>query len=216
MIYDITQTLTNFNLQWIITSRQNKVCVVNAPYNGRYFEAFMIFSNNTRFRLYFNTSDKKFGSSLKDLMSFKIFDDKENLIGRVVGETHKTPGKLFGGYLYYELTLYNSHFVIYEVGRGAEGIALCIYENDKLVAICDKNPRVTNFKDRYKIYTEESKYLYIAALFDIYYDMARNADMREIKLYSDTVTYTVNSCKEVASQYDPDFISRIVQQDNAQ
>lgn len=215
MVYEITQTKTNFDLQWIVSDLNNtRICVVTAPYKGVLFDALINFANNVSYRMYFNISDKSYGSSFKDLMSFKIFDDKNNLIGKFVGETYRPKGKLFGGYVYYSLNIYNSHYVVYEVGRGAEGVALCIYENDKLVAICDKNPRVTNFKDRYRIYCEESKYIYISTLFSIYYDMAKNADLREIKLYSETVTYTVNTNKEVAAKYDPEFVERCIKYSN--
>lgn len=211
MVYDIKQTKTNFDLQWIVTDKNNtQLCVGFAPYKGTYFNVLINFVNDISYRMYFNASDKTYGSSFKDRMSFKIFDDKSNMIGKFVGETHRTKGKLFSGYTYYKLNMYDSEYIVYEVGRGAKGIALCIYKDNKLIAVCDKNPNVINFKDCYKLYCTEPQYVVIATLFNIYYDLAKNADLREIKLYSETVTYTINSSKEVLDKYDPEFIKKCI------
>ncbi len=208
MIYKIKQTKTNFSMQWIVTQGDNLICTVDAPYKGYYFDANITFSNNKQYRMYFNPHDTTYGKKLEDRLSFKIFDQNNNLIGNFVGRTKRT-GKLFGGYLYYELNISDTQYIGYEVGRGAEGIALCLYRDDKLLSICDKNTKIINFKDEYSIYCENEEDIYISTLFTIYYDMARFANMQEIKLYSETDNYVVTFNKELKAKYDPEFIPRI-------
>ena len=207
MIFKIKQTKTNFSLQWVVTKGDDLICVVDAPYKG-YFDATITFSDGAKYRMYCNPSDTTFGKRLEDRLSFRVFDTSNNLIGVFVGRTKKT-GKLFGGYVYYELNFCNRQYIGYEIGRASQGIALCLYYNDKLLSICDKNIHVVNFQDDYNIYCENFDDIYMSTLFTIYYDMAKFPDMREIKLYSQVETYMVTANKELKSKYDPEFIPRI-------
>ena len=208
MICRLKQFKTSFNMSWKVWNKNEILCNVESPFETSNYTIYFAFSNGDKYRMYYNPFDKSFGKKIEDRLSFKIFDPNESLIGKFVGRTHKT-GKFIGGYQFYELNLYDKQYIGYEVGRGRQGVALCLYLNNELIGIIDKNTTVINFQDDYNIYLTDSKYLEIATLFDIYYDSTKFSDVGEIALYSQKETYMVTTNKELKNKYDPNFISRI-------
>lgn len=215
MICKLKQTKTNFNMQWSVLYNDNQICEIKSPFETDCFNAYFHFANSEQYRMYYNPFDKTFGKRMEDRLSFKLFDSSDNLIGKFVSRTHKT-GKLFSGYAYFELNFKDRQYIGYEVGLGADGIALCLYYNDTMVALIDKNTKVVNFCDEYAMYLSDESLLSIAALYAVYYDMLKFANIGEVKLFSETQTYLITHNKELKEKYDPDFIQQIKSMDGIQ
>ncbi len=211
MIYNLRQVKTNFDMQWIIQDAANNiVCNAACPLKIGKFEVFMRYPDNINYTLYYNPLDTSYGGKIKDRLSFKIINENKELTGRLVGATQKTGKFFWQGYQYYDISFGNKNYAGYEVGLGTDGIALCLYENDTIVATIIKNPRVVNFRDEYKMYVLSEEYLKIASMFVVYYDALKFANLGEIKLYSETYTVLLTHNKELKSKYDPNFINRMI------
>lgn len=207
MIFNIRQTKTYIDMEWLVTDTNDELyTLVKAPFVTGKFQADAFFKDRTQYALYYNPSDTTWGTKLKDRLSFKVLRDG-CCLGTVVGQTKKLG--FLKSYAYYEFTLDNEVYYGYEVGFGRRGLYLCIYHGDQLIAIVDKSVTVVNFQDCFTAYLSDEQYAKLTILFVIYYDVIAYNDPREIALLS-VQQRSVNTIqKELIAKYDPDFIAKI-------
>lgn len=210
MILNITQTKTNFDMEWEISNiAGDNYAIAKAPFERGSFSVLIQYANDDRVNtMTFNPADTRWGSSLTDRMSFKLFES-EQLVGKLVGKTKKVG--FLKSYPYYEFSYKGRLFYGYEVGLGKNGLFLCIYENESLIAIVDKKLRVINYKDAYTAYIDDEKYANVVVAFILYYDTATYGDLMDISLISIKEKYVNTVQKELLGKYDPMFIEKIKQ-----
>lgn len=206
MIMDIIQTKTNFSLAWDMISRGEKIADAEAPFMPNMFLAEVRLPGDLR-KLIFNPNDTSHGSSLKERLTFRVYD-KDHEIGSIAGRTQKGK-KLFGGYPYYEYIENGETYQVYEVGFGMKGLYLCFYKNDSLFCIVEKELTTVNFKDKYKCYMADDSHLSVVAAFVIYYDTVSYGDILDMAVYSRKKAVVNTYQKELKARFDPDFIPRI-------
>jgi len=207
MILEINQIKTNFNMEWIVLKRDEMFCKAVSPFEKGLFRTNIHYSDGRIQSTCYNPSDTSYGSKIADRLSFKVFDN-ETHVGHIVGRTQKT-GKFLCAYPYYEFIYHGEEYRGYEIGFGGKGLFICLYKNDKLLAIVDKRLRVINFKDIYTAYIENSQFASVLIPFILYYDVTAHGDVMEIALLSVQEKRVNTIQKELIVKYDPDFIPRI-------
>lgn len=206
MIMDIIQTKTNFNLAWDVISRGKKIADADAPFIPFMFLAEVRLPDDLR-KLIFNPNDTSHGTSLRDRLTFRLYD-KDHEIGSIAGRTQKV-NKLFGSYPYYEYVENGETYLVYEVGFGMKGLYLCFYKNDSLFCIVEKELTTVNFKDKYKCYMTDDRYLSVVTAFVIYYDTVSYGDILDKAVYSRKKAVVNTYQKELKAKFDPNFIPKI-------
>lgn len=210
MILFIKQTKSNFDMEWEISSAtSSRTAIAKAPFTIGKFETEITYDDSSRQTLYFNPSNKTWGSNVKDLMSFKVLVN-QNKVGSIVGGQYKKVPGFLQSYNYYEFVLENEVYYGYEVGFGKKGLYLCIYKGEELVAIVQKNLKVVNYKDSYVAYLEDEKYMSVVVPFSIYYDVTAYGDVMEWSVLSVKEKRVNSTSKELRSKYDADFIKRVI------
>ena len=206
MILNISQTKTNFNMEWIVTQGECLFAEARAPFEKGRFTISVDYKEASCQRLYFNPTDTTWGSKMVERMSFKIFEDN-NKVGHIVGKTQKTG--FLKAYPYYEFEYNQKLYYGYEVGFGSKGLFLCIYDGEKLIAIVDKKLRVVNFRDSYTAYVEGEQYVPVVVPFTLYYDSATYGDVMDIAVVSIKEKRVNTVQKELIAKYDPTFIPKV-------
>jgi len=133
------------------------------------------------------------------LMPFNIWSPNNELLGHIGLKRTKS----FSGYEYYEYDFYGVRYLAYGVGMGKDGRKIPIYQNDRQIALIEKNPVVYDTKDEYDIYAIDGNFSEVAAIFNLYYDFVRFARFNVTKTKKTEYLYTLN--KELKSKYNPDF-----------
>ena len=210
MIVNILQTKPNFEMEWKIQNGDEQVALAHSPFEKGCFQVFLKYQNGLSQRLYYNPSDTTWGSKIADRLSFKLFE-KDDKIGHLVGKTKKTG--FLKAYAYYEYVHKGQCYYGYEVGFGKDGLYLCVYKDDRLIAIVDKQLRVVNFKDVYTAYIENDEDIEVVIPFVIYYDVTAYGDVMEIAVMSVHEKRVNTIQKELIEKYDASFISRIKARD---
>ena len=212
MQLSIQQVKTNFNMAWeILDKDKRRYAYVDAPLKVGYFEADAFFRNHAPKKLYHNPSDKTFGNKLTERFNLKIFENGNEMVGSIVGSTQKIG--FLKSYVYYKIDFRGVEYSAYEVGFGAKGLYLCIYKDDRLIAIIDKKLRVINYKDSYTCYLENEEDADVVLTFAIYYDMTSYGDFLQVSALSVSEKRVVTLQKELIKKYDSEFIPRIIVQD---
>ncbi len=206
MICDIVQTKTNFDMKWTILSKGDNIAEAEAPFMPNMFIAEVRTSLGLR-KIIHDPNDTSFGNSLTDRLTFRVFD-KNHYIGHIVGRTQKVK-QIFGSYPYYEYVDNGVTYLIYEVGFGQKGLYLCVYQDEQLLCIIEKELVTLNFRDKYKCYLSEPTLLPILVAFVIYYDAVNYGDFMNISAYSKSRSVVNTFQKELKEKYDPTFIPRI-------
>ncbi|BCN29975.1 hypothetical protein [Anaeromicropila herbilytica] len=145
-------------------------------------------------------------TSKRKLMQFDIYNEHSDKVGMI--NSRRTKG-IWKCYKYDEINFYNKNYIGYKVGMGAEGHKYPIYENDKQIALVEKDNLVLNRKDVYHIYTLEEELIELVALYCLRLDTIEFSQ-RDIAINSKekSLSYTWN--KEVKCKYDPDFKNRCI------
>lgn len=214
MILHIQQTKTNFAMQWVVKKKNGDAfAVCNSPFENGQFSVSIDYNGMfSEQKMIYNPMDTTYGTKLKDRMSFKIFDGA-NLVGTIIGATEKT------GFLkaiaFYEIILSGKKYRGYEVGLGAKGLYLCIYDDkDQLVSIVQKNAVTINFKDSYVAYiTNDKPCANMVIPFVLYYDVTVFGDIMERAVGSAKQSFATTVQKEVLTKFNPDFIASIKKAD---
>ncbi len=212
MQLSIQQTKTNFNMAWEVLDKDNqRYAFIDAPLAMGYFEATAVFRNHTPKRLYHNTHDKTWGSSVADRLNLKIFENQNDYVGTMEGVTEKIG--FLKSYIYHKIEYKGTVYSAYEVGFGNKGLYLCIYKGDKIIAIVNKKLRVINYKDSYVCYLENEEDADMVISYVVYYDMVSYGDWLDISLYSGEEKLVVTLQKELKAKFVADFIPKIIAQD---
>lgn len=208
MIIDIIQTKTSFDMEWKIKEKDADIAIATSPFENGRFQINIKYNHEIFQRLYYNPSDKTWGKTLLDRLSFKLFEEND-YCGRIVGKTKKI--SLLKAYAYYEFIYKDEIYYAYEVGFGKNGLYLCIYRGEEIIAMVDKSLKVINFQDTYRAYLTDSEDLNVVVPFTLYYDASSYGDVMEIAVLSIKEKRVVTIQKELIAKYDPTFISRIKQ-----
>ena len=207
MIIYVQQTKSNFDMQWCATDKNGlSVADIAAPFVVGKFEATVSLNTGESAHLYYNPYDKSWGERLQDRLSFKVLATNGKL-GHILGKTRKTG--FLKGYAYYEIVFGDEIYEGYEVGFGHKGLYLCVYKNDRLIAIIDKKLVTINFKDAYTVYMEDATCTLPILAFLTYYDVTVYGDLMDVAVLSAKERIVVTPQKELIAKYDPNFIPRI-------
>lgn len=138
----------------------------------------------------------------KRRLPYNIYDANNNLVGSICRLKNT---KFFNGYIYYELILNDTKYLMYEIGLGKEGIKLPIYRDDTQVALIEKDSVVYDNKDTYEIIAIDEMSLEVSALFNLYYDFVKHGNYGEINYKSKETYYLYTMNKELKNKYDSTF-----------
>ena len=218
MILDIKQTQANFDMEYLVTKPDGeRFADCYSPFEkGRFAVDIDYGDAEPHQKMIYNPSDTTYGSRLRDRLSFKIFDDADELVGSIIGDTQKT------GFLkaiaYYNINIGGRSYRGYEVGLGEDGLYLCIYDdNDTMIATVKKKMNTVNYKDAYTAYIAngDSTEEYVKAVlpFILYYDITVFADVMERSVATARQTFTNTAQREVREKFDPEFIARVKRED---
>ena len=207
MIFSISQVKTNFDMLWIADCKGKCVCVAKAPFEKGAFNIYLEYPDRADQHLYYNPDDRRYGDSMIDRHSFKLFSENQ-FLGKITTQNKKERGFL-QSYSYTSMRIGDVNYFLYQVGLGKKGLYLCIYREDDLIAIVDKALTVKNFQDEYMVYTLSQEYAEVILPLVLYYDMTSYGDLMEVKLRSVKRERINTFQKALLAKYDPDFISRV-------
>lgn len=207
MIFQLEQIKTGFNMAWITDAKGASVATAICPLQRGQVNVNIDYPDGSSQRLYYNPSDTSMGSSLLDRLTFKLYVGDE-MVGSIVGKNQKVKG-LFQSYPYRNMNFQGNNYYLYEVGFGKKGLYLCIYRDEKLIAIADKELKVVNFQDKYTVYALDQRDIPAIMPLLMHYDMTAHGDVMEIAVRS-VKWKSVNTIqKELIAKFDPEFIPRV-------
>ena len=209
MILQIKQERTNFGMSWVLSQNGERKGYAQAPFEKNKFQVF--FDDNCDKRLYYNPRDLTWGKKLTDRLSFKYFESSM-LVGTIVGCTKKLG--FLKSYAFYEFKCKDKIYYGYEVGFGKGGLYFCIYQNEILIAIVEKELKVINYRDSYIVYTMNSDLINVIFPFVIYYDATAYGDVLEVAVRSVKVKRVNTIQPELKNKFDASFIEAAKQEDN--
>lgn len=207
MIFEVRQATTTPNMVWFAVSGEKTIATAISPLEKGHLNIVIDYLDGSQQRLHYNPNEHEKEESIIDKLSFKIFQD-EKLVGAIVGKNKRVKGFL-QSYPYRVMTIHETNYFLYEVGFGSEGLYLCIYKENELITIVEKELRVVNYKDRYTAYCYDQIELELIMPLILYYDITvygniMNSSVRSVQWKR---VYTIQ--KELISKYDPTFIPRI-------
>ena len=196
---------------WIAEQNGKSIATAICPFEKGQVNIIVDYSDKDRYCLSYNPNDSSRGNSLIDRFSFQVIHDG-NMVGTIAGLNKKVKGFL-QSYPYRVMKLQNEAYYLYEVGFGNEGLYLCIYRGDELIAIADKDLKVINFRDHYTVYAANECDLKVIMPLMMHYDITAHGDMMEIAVRSVKKKIVNTIQRELIAKYDPTFIPTIKQQD---
>lgn len=202
MIVRLEQEKTNFELTYRFTQGNETICFARSPFQTGKFDMDIRYADGTVRQFHFDSS---VGSSLKERLSFKLFENGTR-IGTFVGATK---GLFFKGYTYYELEYQGRIYAFYEVGLGTKGLYLCLYDGDRLLAMAGKDRVVKNYQDTYTLYLKSGTDFPLLSAALLYYDVVSYGDFMKLSVHSTKRTIVIARNKELLAKYDPDFIAQV-------
>lgn len=211
MIFEIQQTRTNFNMVWIAEQGKKSIATAICPFEKGQLNIAIDYFDKDRFCLSYNPNDTSFGTSLLNRLSFKLIHS-EKVVGSIVGKNQKVKGFL-QSYPYRVMNFQDANYYLYEVGFGNDGLYLCIYKENQLIAIAEKDLKVVNFQDHYTVYALNEDDLKIIMPLIMHYDITAHGDMMEIAVRSVKKKKVNTIQKELITKYDSTFIMTIKQKD---
>lgn len=137
---------------------------------------------------------------------YKVLSYIKKPNGDICGEVSlKVARRLIRGFRYIQIN-YNAELLnCYEVRMGKEGIFVCIYLDDRQVAMIEKCMAKQDDKDFYKIYVKDDKYVELVCIYAVYYDYLAWENKSEFKTKSNGEDYAYTQNKELKSKYNPRF-----------
>lgn len=207
MIFDLIQTRSTLGADYVYTTKENQMLYtanirlaiakinINLLKNNE-----IVLSSTYGISDRLNNLKKSFLGSEYSVL--KIQKPNDEVCGKIC---YKRVRKFFFGYGYYEIDYDGELFTCYTVGRGKEGIFICIYIGDRQVAMIEKPPIVRDNKDRYIIYTIDNKYNDIVSFFGLYYDHYTSSNYTQYAYKKTKVSYVYSLNKEIKSKYNPKF-----------
>ncbi|HBM98603.1 MAG TPA: hypothetical protein DD413_04185 [Ruminococcus sp.] len=211
MIFEIQQVKTNFNMVWMAEQAKKSIATAICPFEKGQLNIVIDYFDKDRFSLTYNPNDGSLGTSLLDRLSFKLIHS-ENVVGSIVGKNQKVKGFL-QSYPYRVMNFQDINYYLYEVVFGNDGLYLCIYKDDQLIAISEKDLKVVNFQDHYTVYALNEDDLKIIMPLIMHYDITAHGDMMEIAVRSVKKKKVNTIQKELIAKFDSAFIAAIKQRD---
>ena len=206
MIFDIIQTKTSFNMEWRAQAGDVVIAQAEAPFMPNMFLAEVRCDGEIR-KIINDPSDKSFGTSLIDRLTFRIYD-ADRYVGFIRGNTKRVKG-FFASYPYYEYVDGDVTYTMYEVGFGSKGLYLCIYRDEELLAVVEKDLVTVNFADKYICYLSDESQALIVTTAVIYYDVVSYGDFMNIAVYSKKKSVVNTYQKELKAKFDASFIDKV-------
>lgn len=139
--------------------------------------------------------------SIKQYDVMDLYEDQEKL-GYICGNA-----VYFSGSMTYTIEWAGRKFTMYDVGLGSQGIKLPIYENERQVALVEKQGVVRDMLDSYEVYTVEDELFPMIVLAALYYDRENFSDRGKQAAAStrSTTTFSLND-KQIA-KYDEEWVA---------
>lgn len=207
MIFEVQQVKTNFNMVWMAGQAKKSVATAICPFEKGQLNIVIDYFDKDKFSLSYNPNAATIGASLLDRLSFKLIHNEE-VVGSIVGKTQKVKGFL-QSYPYRIMSFQDANYYLYEVGFGNDGLYLCIYKEDQLIATAEKDLKVINFQDHYTIYALNEEDLKIIMPLIMHYDITAHGDMMEIAVRSVKKKKVNTIQKELIAKYDSEFIAKV-------
>ena len=211
MIVEVEQYYTGKDMLWMFSRGDRSVCAALLPVVAGEFNVRFDFNGGDKLNLYYNPTDTRFGTSLRERLSYKVFED-ERLVSIITNEYKKCKG-LFQSYEYAVMEFNGDKYCLYEVGLWKDGLFLCLYQNDRLVAIAEKELTTVNFKGKYHVYIEDETCIEPLFLMMIRYDITKYAVFDEVAIHSKKIKLVKTVQKELNAKFDPEFIERVKAQE---
>ena len=125
--------------------------------------------------------------------------------GGRIGEIYLHREKGWNKPCWFQLERDNHIYRIYEVGLGKNGIKCPVYSQATQIGLLEKDPKVMDNLDVYRISVQKSEDAIVCILFGLYYDFVRFGNRGELcsKKVETRYIYTLN--KEIRGMYDPTF-----------
>lgn len=149
---------------------------------------------------------------------YNHYNLNNEIIGKIKYITITPKKKIFEApkaYSYQEFTFKGEKYEMYDVRINGIGIYYCIYKDDELVAIVERNLNVKNWLDNYTIYSLNEIDKEFLCLATAYYDYV---NFEERKLEPSTATYHAENGngyiefrKNILDKFDPKFIEKIIE-----
>ena len=211
MIFEIQQVKTNFNMVWIAEKEEKSIVTAICPFEKGQLNIMLDYLDKDKFCLSYNPNVSSLGTSLIDRLSFKLMHNEE-IVGTIVGKNQKAKGFL-QSYPYRVMNYKGVNYYLYEVGFGNDGLYLCIYKEDQLIAIAEKDLEIVNYRDHYTVYALNEEDLKIIMPLVMHYDVTAYGDVMEIAVHSVKKKKVKTIQKELIAKYNPEFISKIEQEE---
>lgn len=152
---------------------------------------------------------------------YKYYNENKELVGTLqhIGISPKKE-KLFQlpqTYQYDEFIFKGQTYKMYDFRKRGTGVFYCIYKDNNLVAMVERNLTVRNWLDQYKIYSLDDVDIDFLCLATSHYDYT-NFESTYLaddtygpgSFSTETGDSTVEWRKEILNKYDPDFKNKII------
>jgi len=211
MIVDLKQFHTPTDTIWAAIKNEDSLCVALLPIAGGKIDVNFDFKDGENLNLYFNPYDDRFGSTLRDRATYRVFKNND-LIGSIISLTEKCKGFL-QSYEYTIMDYKGEEYYLYEVGLWKDGLFICLYHNGQLLAIAEKELTTVNFKNKYRLYIKDEACFKPFLLMLVRYDLTKYGNSLERAVHSSKTKLVKTIQKELIAKYDPEFIKEIKQQE---
>ncbi|MEN8906955.1 MAG: hypothetical protein ABF289_13435 [Clostridiales bacterium] len=208
MVVDFIQTKSCFNENTYEYIHNNNV-IYTAYFDRRLKEGltFILQRNGQDIITLSGKNVKLFHNLFKSEINSKnnlyhVYDINEQNIGEIYGSYEKTES------FYYKCKVFNFKNIVYKCYRvclGKKGDFVCIYEGGNQIALIDKEIVVHNNNDKYKLYILDEKYLFVTAIFALYYDCITHGNYGNNAYNSKKTSIFVTTGKKLKEKYDPQF-----------
>jgi len=196
------------------------LCVLNDRTNVEYTEELMVFQyGDKNEKLYFSLNSPR-RKDLRDKLSltqrlgtFFILGKNDEYIGRIYREVYKPKGHKLLSYHLIKFEYGDKIYDVFEVGFGnKDGQYLCVYRENSLVAVAQKNFPKDYGQSVYTIYSSDDtadELGYLSAYWH-FSDLHSATDFSGSDISRSTM---LTPFKEIMEKYDDSFISRVKEKD---
>jgi hypothetical protein len=171
--------------------------IVATFHRGDQLKYKLVFDRDERMRNMFKIDKSTFISN-----PFYVMNSNDESIGYICGKRKKSFWS--GGYWYYEYLFCGRQYLTYSIGMGKEGYKVPIYENERQIALIEKDVVTYDNKSTYNVYVLTDEMLEMVLLFNLYYDFTRFGNRNRLVYKTKKVEY-IHSPKVLKTKYDPNF-----------
>lgn len=139
--------------------------------------------------------------SIKQYDVMDLYEEQEKM-GYICGNA-----VYFSGSMTYTMEWAGRKFTMYDVGLGSQGVKLPIYEDERQVALVEKQGVVRDMLDTYEVYTAEDGLFPMTVLAALYYDRENFSDRGKQAAASARSTTTFSLSDKQLSKYNEDWVT---------